>query len=85
MGCHFLLQGIFSTQGLNLGLLHGSKLFSNKSHAVSLIFILRFEGTNSLSSFFFFFSLLNEFLRGLKRLLPHPLFLLLNCKEVGWG
>jgi len=22
MGCHFLLQGIFLTQGLNLGLLH---------------------------------------------------------------
>ena len=26
MGCHFLLQGIFLTQGLNLGLLHGRQI-----------------------------------------------------------
>ena len=28
VGCHFLLQGIFPTQGLNLGLLHEGKLFT---------------------------------------------------------
>ena len=27
VGCHFLLQGIFSTQGLNLGLLHWRQTF----------------------------------------------------------
>ena len=28
VGCHFLLQGFFLTQGLNLGLLHGSQTLS---------------------------------------------------------
>ena len=29
VGCHFLLQRIFPTQGLNLGLLHCSGFFTN--------------------------------------------------------
>ena len=28
VGCHFLLQGIFPTQGLNLGLLHCRQIFN---------------------------------------------------------
>ena len=28
VGCHFLPQGIFPTQGLNLGLLHEGELFT---------------------------------------------------------
>ena len=32
VGCHFLLQGIFLTQGLNLGLLHCSHIFYSLSH-----------------------------------------------------
>ena len=32
MGCHFLLQGIFPTQGLNLGLLHCRQIFYQLSH-----------------------------------------------------
>ena len=32
VACHSLLQGIFSTQGLNLGLLHCRQIFYNLSH-----------------------------------------------------
>ena len=32
MGCHFLLQGIFLTQGSNLGLLHYRKILYHLSH-----------------------------------------------------
>ena len=31
-GCHFLLQGIFLTQGLNLGLLHCRQILYHLSH-----------------------------------------------------
>ena len=32
VGCHFLLQGIFPTQGLNLGLLHCRQMLCHLSH-----------------------------------------------------
>ena len=32
MGCHFLLQGIFPTQGLNPGLLHFRHILNHLSH-----------------------------------------------------
>ena len=32
LGCHFLLQGIFETQGLNLGLLHCRQILYHLSH-----------------------------------------------------
>ena len=32
MGCHFLLQGIFPTQGLNPGLLHCRQMLNHLSH-----------------------------------------------------
>ena len=32
MGCHFLLQGILSTQGLNLGLPHCRQILYHLSH-----------------------------------------------------
>ena len=32
MGCYFLLQGIFLTQGLNTGLLHCSQTLYRLSH-----------------------------------------------------
>ena len=32
MGCHFLLQGIFLTQGSNLGLLHCRQMLYHLSH-----------------------------------------------------
>ena len=32
MGCHSLLQGIFLTQGLNLGLLHRRQIFYHLNH-----------------------------------------------------
>ena len=32
VGCHFLLQGIFPTQGLNLGLPHCTQMFYHLSH-----------------------------------------------------
>ena len=34
--CHFLLQGIFPTQGLNLGLLHSRQIFYHLSHQEKL-------------------------------------------------
>ena len=34
VGCHSLLQGIFPTQGSNLGLLHGSQILYRLSHQV---------------------------------------------------
>ena len=51
MGCHFLLQGIFLTQGLNLDLLHcrqifyhvnlqGSRMRKCKRRVFSLFFII---------------------------------------------
>ena len=33
VGCHFLLQGIFLTQGLNLGLLHCRQFLYHLSHS----------------------------------------------------
>ena len=36
VGCHFLLQGIFPTQELNLGLLHCSQILYHLSHQGSL-------------------------------------------------
>ena len=35
VGCHFLLQGIFQTQGLNLGLLHCRQILDGLSHQAS--------------------------------------------------
>ena len=35
VGCHFLLQGIFQTQGLNLGLLHCGQILYHLSHQES--------------------------------------------------
>ena len=32
VGCHFLLQGVFLTQGLNLGLLHCRQTLHHLSH-----------------------------------------------------
>ena len=32
MGCHFLVQGIFPTQGLNLGFLHCRQILYLLSH-----------------------------------------------------
>ena len=32
VGCHFLLQGVFPTQGSNLGLLHCKQILHHLSH-----------------------------------------------------
>ena len=40
MGCHFLLQGIFPTQGLNSGLLHWQVTSSTLSHHIKISSIL---------------------------------------------
>ena len=39
MGCHFLLQGIFLTQELNLGLLHCRQILYHLSHQIYLGFL----------------------------------------------
>ena len=43
VGCHALLQGIFPTQGLNMGALHGRQILYHLSHRGSP---LRADGTN---------------------------------------
>ena len=40
MGCHFLLQKIFLTQGLNLGLPHCRQMLYHLSHSLSVLFIV---------------------------------------------
>ena len=40
--CHFLLQGIFPTQGLNLGLLHCRQTLYHLSHQGSPVYMLDF-------------------------------------------
>ena len=40
VGCHFLLQGIFLTQGLNPGLLHCRQIVYHLSHREALSFLL---------------------------------------------
>ena len=64
VGCHFLLQGIFSTQGSEAGILHSRQFLYHLSHLGSLVLFCKIEWTdyaNSLSltaidSFFFFTS-----------------------------
>ena len=45
VGCHFLLQGIFTTQGLNLGLLHCRQILYCLSHQGSPV-----QGPNTVRS-----------------------------------
>ena len=40
VGCHFLFQGIFPTQGSNLGLLHCRRILKGLSHQGSVFFKL---------------------------------------------
>ena len=40
VGCHFLLQGIFLTQGSNLGLLHCRQTLYHLSYQVSMNYLL---------------------------------------------
>ena len=48
MGGHFLLQGIFLTQGLNLSLLHCRQSLYHLNHQGFKLYVL-------ISPFFFFF------------------------------
>ena len=41
MGCHLLLQGIFVTQGLNLGLLHCRQILYQLSYCKAIILQLK--------------------------------------------
>ena len=41
VGCHFLFQRIFPTQGSNLGLLHCRRILHQESHKTNLYFILQ--------------------------------------------
>ena len=50
MGCHFLLQGIFPTQGLNLGLQHCRQMLYHLSHQGSPKFNLILSEPDSGSS-----------------------------------
>ena len=44
VGCHFLLQGLFLTQGLSPGLLHRRQIVYGLSHQRSLIYTLKDYG-----------------------------------------
>ena len=43
VGCHFLLQAIFPTQGLNSGILHCRQILSCLSHTGIIISLLQME------------------------------------------
>ena len=47
MGCHFLLQGIFPTQGSNLQLLHCKQFLYHMSHLL-LLLLSRFSLSDSV-------------------------------------
>ena len=47
VGCHFLLQGIFPTQGLNLGLLHCRQTLYRLSHKGNMRQLYHHEATLS--------------------------------------
>ena len=47
VGCHFLLQGIFPTQGLDPGLLHCRQIIYNLSQSLSKLWILKKKPVNS--------------------------------------
>ena len=43
VGCHVLVQGIFPTQGLNLGLLYCNQILYHLSHLLLLMLLSRFS------------------------------------------
>ena len=55
MGCHFLLQGIFLTQGLNLGLLPCRRTLYHLSHQGSPTIAWQIEGekVDAMTDFLF--------------------------------
>ena len=67
-GCHFLLQGIFPTQGLNPGLLHCKQILYQLSHKGSpvyvvasiSIFIIKYYCTIWIYHILFIHSAINE-------------------------
>ena len=59
MGCHFFLQGIFPTQGLNSGLLHCRQILYCLSHWRSPLEAL---GNSKRECIFFFLATTNYFL-----------------------
>ena len=90
VGCHYLLQGIFPTQGSNLGLLHCRQTLYCLSHkGVSLLVISLFRFPISswfnLGTFLYFLSLCwsSEFLHSPPEFKNQPCdhsFELLSCK-----
>ena len=72
-GCHFFLQGIFSTQGLNPGLLHFRQILYHLSH----------KGSSSVTTFLLnsVYHLLLTTLQFSSISLPHG-FQTLDCLEV---
>ena len=63
MDCHFLLQGIFLTQGLNLGLLHCRQILYHLSHQKVAVFMFI-----TVSSLITIFNLHVKFIQILPRL-----------------
>ena len=62
MGCHFLLQGIFPTQGSNLRLLHGRWILYRLSHQGSTVSCLYLGKSLCLHWFFFLFTFKKTYL-----------------------
>ena len=65
MGCHSLLQGIFLTQGLNLGLLYYMKILYCLSHQGSLYYFL-FQSNSAQWYYHHFISEKNQ------KIINHP-------------
>ena len=49
VGCHFLLQGIFPTQGSNLGLLHYRQMLYHLSHREALVLLSQVESESEVA------------------------------------
>ena len=65
VGCHFLLQRIFPTQGSNLGLPHRRQMLCHLSHQGSLIFVntMPIWDSKRIATFFFFDNMHHSFLK----------------------
>ena len=84
MGCHFLLQGIFQTQRLNLGLLLCRQILYHLSHRGSPGLHAHFQMKDYVSSYFFSIKVwkMNYFVQSMENVLSARRS---GDVEVTWG
>ena len=84
VGCHFLLQGIFPTQGLKPGLLHCRQILSCLSHQGNLRCLVETIFKNHLDLIFLLWYNLNYFMIYLlfQGLFRFSIAFLVNCGKL---